>query len=99
MIESLLMERGIACLVRNRYLGGAIGELPLNEAWPEIWVIESADVAAAENLIAAALAPAEDRGVWHCSQCAERIEGQFDQCWQCGGVRPPPDAGDENNRC
>ena len=88
-LESVLAGAGIACLVRNRYLGGAIGELPLNEAWPEIWVLDDADAARAERLIAEALAPGdgEDAGAWTCAGCGEAIEGHFAQCWRCGGAR------------
>ncbi len=89
-LESVLDAAGIRCLVRNRYLGGAIGELPLNEAWPEIWVLEDDDAARAERLIAEALAPAAEATAWRCSGCGEDIEGQFAQCWQCGTARPEP---------
>ena len=86
--ESILLEAGIACLVRNRYLGGAIGELPLNEAWPEIWVIDDTDSERAESLIAAAeQPPASAAPAWRCEVCDESIEAQFSACWRCGRAR------------
>ena len=87
-LESILQGAGIECLVRNRYLGGAIGELPLNEAWPELWVVETRDEVAAKRLIDEALAPREAREPWRCQQCGETLEGQFLQCWQCGAAPP-----------
>lgn len=87
-LESILQANRIDCLVRNRYLGGAIGELPLNEAWPEIWVVEDRDEGAAKRLIAAALAPGQPQDAWHCGGCGESIEGQFRQCWNCGRDAP-----------
>ena len=90
-MESVLEAAGIACLVRNRYLGGAIGELPINEAWPEIWVVDDRDQAAAERLIEAARAPAVEGGGdgWRCPGCGEAQEAQFSQCWRCGAEAPP----------
>lgn len=82
-LESILVSAGIRCLVRNNYLGGAIGELPLNEAWPEIWVIDERDARLAEGLIADALAPRKSRPDWRCEHCGEISEGQFKQCWNC----------------
>ena len=37
-LKSLLEAEGIASIVRNDLLRGAIGELPANECWPELWV-------------------------------------------------------------
>jgi hypothetical protein len=25
---------------------------------------------------------------WNCPQCGQQVEGQFDACWNCGGLRP-----------
>lgn len=88
-LESLLGAAGIACLVRNRYLGGAIGELPLNECWPELWVLDDADLRPAELIVREALAPPMgSQSAWRCPRCGEALEAQFELCWQCGSVRP-----------
>ncbi|MGR8918349.1 MAG: putative signal transducing protein [Gammaproteobacteria bacterium] len=88
LMESVLKSAGIECLVRNRYLGGAVGELPVNESWPEIWVVDERDLAAAERLIANVRTPREGGRDWRCPRCGEHIEAQFDQCWQCGAEAP-----------
>ena len=87
-LESVLSAAGIECLVRNRFLGGAIGELPINESWPEIWVVDDRDAAAAERLITAARTPSEDGVPWRCPACGESIEAAFGACWRCGGEAP-----------
>lgn len=92
-LESILEADGISCLVRNRFLGGAIGELPLNEAWPELWVVDAEDERRARQLIEQALRPAQPVAAWHCPGCRELIEGQFAQCWQCGESRDPLSTG------
>lgn len=85
---SLLEQEGIRCTVRNRYLGGAIGELPVNEGWPEIWVTHDEDADEARRIIEQITQTAvTDADPWHCD-CGEDIEGQFSACWNCGGERP-----------
>ncbi len=86
-LKSVLDAAGIPCLLRNAYLGGAVGELPVNECWPELWVLEDADAARAERLIREAEAPPAEAEAWRCPRCGERIEGAFAQCWQCGAAR------------
>ncbi len=67
-------------------LTGGIGELPINECWPEVWVNDESDFNSAERLINTALSPAEQNTKWHC-QCGESIEGQFEICWSCGSEK------------
>jgi hypothetical protein len=87
-VESLLVNAGIECTVRNRYLGGGAGELPLNECWPEIWVLDDDDAGAARRIIERALEIRSDtEDAWTCAACGERLEGQFAQCWKCGATR------------
>jgi hypothetical protein len=86
-LREVLAAQGIACVVRNDYLGGAVGELPPNECWPELWVVDSADWARAEALVAAQLGPAATTP-WICPGCGETVEGQFAQCWRCGHAAP-----------
>lgn len=67
-------------------LTGGIGELPINECWPEIWVQNETDYDIAEKIIHNALSVASQQDPWRC-QCGELIEGQFDVCWSCGSER------------
>ncbi len=88
LVLSVLESAGIRCLLRNQYLTGALGELPVNECWPQVWVLDEADAPRARRLIAEALphdgAPGE---VWTCPDCHERLEPQFSQGWQWGALR------------
>ena len=85
-ILSLLESNHIECHLRNFTLGGGIGELPVNECWPQVWVNDDRDASLAKRIITAALAEAEPGPAWQC-QCGEQIEGQFDICWSCGARR------------
>lgn len=86
-IHSVLEANDIECHLRNMNLAGGIGELPINECWPEVWVNDEADYAIASALIENTLANADKNEDWQC-QCNEIIEGQFDSCWSCGASRP-----------
>jgi len=84
-LVSILESAGIACLLRNAYLGGGAGELPLNECWPELWVLDDADESRARRLVDAAVsAPTSSAPPWCCSGCGESNEGSFGSCWHCG---------------
>jgi hypothetical protein len=87
-VRNLLEDAGIATEMRNDRLGGAVGEIPFLEAWPEVWVDER-DAVRAEELIELRV---HGRGLreapWDCPGCGERIEGQFDACWHCGHAAP-----------
>jgi hypothetical protein len=85
--KSILEERGIACVLRNDYLGGGAGELPLNECWPEIWVVDPREEQLAKSIIAQNRTPAEG-DAWLCPSCQESLEPQFTSCWQCGTTKP-----------
>lgn len=85
-VESLLDNAGIECTVRNQYLSGGVGELPVNECWPEVWVLHDADADTAAEIIERALKKQPTANAWNCPQCEEQLEGQFAQCWKCGAL-------------
>lgn len=85
-VHSLLEANDIDCHLRNMNLTGGIGELPINECWPEVWVNDESEYLVAKRLIDDALASADKFEDWQC-QCNEIIEGQFEICWSCGGAR------------
>lgn len=90
LLRSVLESAGIRCLLRNQYLHGAVGELPANECWPQVWVLDEADAPRAQRLIGETLPREGASGeVWTCPGCGEVLEPQFRQCWQCGAT---PDA-------
>ena len=86
-IHSLLEANNIDCHLRNINLSGGIGELPINECWPEVWINDDNDQSIAEQLIKHALSISAKKESWSCA-CGETIEGQFDVCWSCGANAP-----------
>jgi hypothetical protein len=82
-LRNVLEQAGIACFVRNERLGGAIGEIPFVECWPELWVLRNGDALRARGLIDSARAASTPRPDWICRECGERVEGVFEACWRC----------------
>ena len=87
--RQVLENHAIRCIVRNDFLLGGAGELPVNETWPELWVVDDGDFDRARDLIDAILEKTEASAApWRCTSCGERMEGQFTDCWACGTPRP-----------
>ena len=79
--RNLLLAAGIPSEIRNQYLVGALGDLPMFETWPQLYVEdedESAALRALSRASAAATGPA-----WVCERCGEQLEPQFTECWRC----------------
>jgi hypothetical protein len=88
-LRNILESGGIKCAVKNLYLSGAVGELPPIECWPELWVIDDAKHAEAEEVVNRTLAPLRSVSRrWNCRKCGREVEGQFSECWNCGESRP-----------
>jgi hypothetical protein len=78
---NVLATAGIACELHNRYLNGALGEIPADQCAPELWLVDERDEMMARKLIeVAAHGPS-----------GETLEAQFTVCWQCGTARNPLD--------
>ncbi len=82
--RNLLIAAGIDSELRNQYLAGALGDLPMLETWPQLWVEDALESAARHVLERAAAAPSGTP--WTCAQCGERLEPQFTACWRCGAA-------------
>ena len=89
IIKDLLESREIACLVRGELLQGAIGELPA-QLFPELWIMDNSDEAAAKNIIQhyAKSLESQAKDNWRCDNCNEMHPDSFTQCWSCGKDRP-----------
>lgn len=89
---NLLTVAGIPCELHNRYLNGALGEIPADQCAPELWLIDERDETIARKLIEGAVnGPVTNGSPWRCRGCGESLEPQFTVCWQCGTVRDPRD--------
>jgi len=84
--RNVLITAGIACELRNQYLAGALGDLPMMETWPQLYV-DDGDERFALSVLARASA-VTCGAPWTCTGCGEKLEPQFLQCWRCGADMP-----------
>jgi hypothetical protein len=80
-----LKEAGIAASVQRQYLGAAAGHLPPDQCLPEIWLTHDEQADSARALLDQ-LQHLPQR-LWWC-RCGEKVEGGFEQCWNCGALMP-----------
>jgi hypothetical protein len=84
-IRNVLAAAGIRAQLRNEFLQGAIGDLPLMDVWPQLWVDDIDEPRALRAI--AGLAQCSSGPTWNCSCCGESLEHQFLTCWHCGTDR------------
>ncbi len=80
--RNLLLSAGIGSELRNQYVAGALGDLPMLETWPQLFVADDDEVAALKALSRATKTPLGTP--WICERCGEHSEPQFTHCWRCG---------------
>ncbi len=86
-LRNVLEAAGIPAILRNENLIRVAGEVPFDQAWPEVWILDDSHAAPAAALIHELRHPPYAPG-WTCLRCQESLEGQFTTCWNCGTDRP-----------
>ncbi len=86
--SDLLNQAGIEVSVQRYFASGIAGEIPPDQALPEIWVSDDDQLERAQAMLAQLTGLAHRH--WRCENCAETIDGPFEQCWNCGAVMPCP---------
>ena len=84
IVANLLAQSGIATQIFNVNAAGALGELPVDAAQPQVWVEDDAREADARALIAAHQVKQAVSTQYPCPQCGELNPGNFELCWKCG---------------
>ena len=85
----MLTQAGFSATVQRAYASSIAGEVPPDQSQPEVWVMGDTDDArleAARTLLAQLRHP--PHRLWVCPGCLERIDGPFEQCWNCGAAMP-----------
>ncbi|EKZ96879.1 MULTISPECIES: putative signal transducing protein [Cupriavidus] len=81
--ENVLRAAGIQAEVRNTWLAGAAGDIPLQESAPQVWILDDSTETDAWAVLNAAANPRPGPH-WQCRHCGEWHEAQFAACWRCG---------------
>ncbi|WP_419204828.1 putative signal transducing protein [Bordetella trematum] len=85
---NLLQQARVPAVLQNTHLQGVMGEIPVDQCAPEIWIDNEADRELAMRVIGLAGEPAVPALHWFCPACGEHLEAQFSACWRCGAERP-----------
>jgi hypothetical protein len=89
--QSVLEAAGIRTMLKNQYVSGVFGAIPMGKASPQIWILEDRDLERAQQLIRELEGgQAGDRGDWICPHCAAEVAATFSRCWRCQAGRPEP---------
>lgn len=86
LVRDWLERNDIRAWVRGHALLGAMGQVPVAEAWPSVWVSPN-DEDRAADAVRAFHGPALVHPVWRCG-CGEENAPAFGSCWSCGADRP-----------
>lgn len=88
IVAGVLAEHGIRARVLNANAAGAMGELPMDAAAPQLWIERDEDESRARAVIEEFLgrAAGEPR---RCPACGEENPPAFEVCWRCGAGLAP----------
>jgi hypothetical protein len=81
----MLTHAGMPATVQRAFASGIVGEIPPDQALPEVWVEDDHHHTPAVRMVDLLQHPVERR--WVCSRCEEIVEGPFEQCWNCEALR------------
>jgi len=82
----MLTHAGIAATVQRMYASSIAGELPPDQALPEVWITDDDELERARTLLYELRHPVHRH--WVCRACHERVDGPFEECWNCGAAMP-----------
>ena len=86
LVRDWLVRNGVTATVRGQNLLGVLGEIPVSEAWPSVYVAPE-DRERALTALREFHAPALVHPEWSCVRCGEANGPAFGSCWSCGTDR------------
>lgn len=86
ILRNVLEQSGIEARVFNENAQGGAGQLPVFEAYPEIWLENEADFERAQAVIRAFESAPRVTGSTRCTACGEESPANFQACWSCGAA-------------
>jgi hypothetical protein len=84
ILRELLEDAGIDARVLNENAQGGVGQLPVNEAYPQVWILKEADYERAREVVRSFERAPRDAGSVRCPRCGEDNPANFQLCWNCG---------------
>jgi len=84
IISDLLTQSGIRTRIFNQNAAGALGELPVDAAQPQVWVEDERREVEARQLVEQFHRANIRSAQWACRECGEGNPSTFEICWNCG---------------
>lgn len=84
LIRNLLDQAGIEAHVFNENAQGGVGQLPVMDAYPQVWIVDERDLSRARGIVEAFEHMPSIRSNLRCRQCSEDNPSTFQLCWNCG---------------
>jgi hypothetical protein len=81
-----LTAAGFPASVQRANACAIAGQIPPDQALPEIWIADASGFDAATAMLAELQHPPWRR--FGCAGCGEWVDGPFEVCWNCGTARP-----------
>lgn len=88
IVLNLLSIEGIEARIFNQNAQGGLGEIPFNEAYPEVWLTNIRDFARAQRVLSDYQSGPLETGLAPCANCGEDNPGNFQICWNCSQALP-----------
>ena len=86
--DLLRRQGGFEVSVQRAFASGIAGEIPPDQALPELWILDDTQRDGALALLDTLRHLPEQH--WLCHACGESVDGPFEQCWNCGAPMPGP---------
>ena len=83
IVRGALVQAGIDARVFNENAQGAMGEIPFQQAWPEVWIMDERDAQRARELLNEIVQPQLAFDTVFCPHCREENPARFHTCWNC----------------
>ena len=86
LVRDLLTQSGIPAHVFNEHAMGAMGEVALGAAYPQVWIAQLHQEQHARSVIADYEKREPSTAVRNCFSCGEQNPEEFEVCWKCGAL-------------
>lgn len=83
ILLGLLQAAGIEARLFNVAAQGGLGEIPFTHAYPEIWLVDAADLPRARRVFERFEQPPLAAPPRRCPACGEENPAAFEICWNC----------------
>jgi hypothetical protein len=83
LVRDLLINAGVESRILNEHASGALGDVPMESAYPQVWIERDHQEHHARQIIDRYESSRRDQRVRTCARCGESSPGPFDVCWNC----------------